>query len=601
MLLGVDDGDRFGRDVGCADVNADGHPDLLVGVPGAEGGGAMNVYYGGPTFDPVVDLTFADGMQPLYGTEVGSVGDFNGDGFEDFGAVEPDDEGMFVYHGGPTVDTTVDFDRPIRGIVALGDVNGDGFDDILGRDLNQNEAHVLLGFDSGGRQHSLVLDEPIAGIGFADALGAGGDLNGDGFPDFAIGAPADDQFDVDAGRVYVYHGAPELIDVPAFEISGRLAGDGFGEALTIHPDLNGDGFGDLVVGSGASDVAGLDAGRVDVFFGGPDMNGEPDLTWFGSPGDRLGDRVGSGGDHVGDGFADVLLARPDVGEGRVGVMDLNRFHLDSPTGGETWNVGSLAHMFWKGAETADIELSLDGGSTYRTLLSGVGGSPSNHASVRVPHLPTRFAELRLVPSDPSVGGEATTNASFTIEASIALLRMRASPGDAGGVLLSWETEPGPDDLAGYKVERSPVGPDVWTVLTSLIRETVYHDPGGTVGMRYRLVGINGLGEEQLLGETVFGPRATLAAWPLPYRGGDLNVSFATSSGRGGGAGAADVSVYDVRGRHVRTIARGVYEAGYRSVTWDGQDESGNFVPGGVYFLRALSAGASTQLRLVVVR
>ena len=88
---------------------------------------------------------------------------------------------------------------------------------------------------------------------------------------------------------------------------------------------------------------------------------------------------------------------------------------------------------------------------------------------------------------------------------------------------------GPDDLAGYKVERSPVSSDTWTVLVSLVRDTEYHDASGAAGMRYRLTGINGLGEELLLGETMLTPQAVLAAWPLPYRGGDhvdCDISFA---------------------------------------------------------------------------
>ena len=118
--------------------------------------------------------------------------------------------------------------------------------------------------------------------------------------------------------------------------------------------------------------------------------------------------------------------------------------------------------------------------------------------------------------------------------------------------------------------------------------------------RYRLTAINGLGEELLLGETAFTPRVALSAWPLPYRGKTLNLSFATFVGRGGGSGLAEVVVYDLQGRLVRTIVRGNYEAGQQTLTWDGRDETGFPISNGVYFLRAMSAGESTQIKLVVV-
>jgi flagellar hook assembly protein FlgD len=66
-------------------------------------------------------------------------------------------------------------------------------------------------------------------------------------------------------------------------------------------------------------------------------------------------------------------------------------------------------------------------------------------------------------------------------------------------------------------------------------------------------------------------------------------------------GAADVAVYDLRGRLVRTIVDGDYEAGYQTASWDGRDESGRDVSSGVYFLRATSAGESNQIKLIVVR
>ena len=113
--------------------------------------------------------------------------------------------------------------------------------------------------------------------------------------------------------------------------------------------------------------------------------------------------------------------------------------------------------------------------------------------------------------------------------------------------------------------------------------------------------MNGLGEELLLGETTFGTLKPLFAGPLPYRGGDLRITFATFGGLGGGDGSAEVALFDLRGRLVRTVASGAYQAGVQTVTWDGRDGAGREVGSGVYFLRSVSAGESNRLKVVVVR
>ena len=120
-------------------------------------------------------------------------------------------------------------------------------------------------------------------------------------------------------------------------------------------------------------------------------------------------------------------------------------------------------------------------------------------------------------------------------------------------------------------------------------------------MRYRLIGVNGLGEELFLGETDPVPRATLSAWPLPYRAGDLSISFLTAAGPGGGTALTDVSIFDLSGRKVRTLVHGEFAAGHETMTWDGRDRTGRPVSSGVYYIRSVTANKSASLKLVVVR
>ena len=56
-----------------------------------------------------------------------------------------------------------------------------------------------------------------------------------------------------------------------------------------------------------------------------------------------------------------------------------------------------------------------------------------------------------------------------------------------------------------------------------------------------------------------------------------------------------LNVYDISGRLVKTLAKGIPGGTSYFVIWDGTDMNGNAVPGGVY-LYSLKAGSFTQTR-----
>ncbi|MBI2504545.1 MAG: T9SS type A sorting domain-containing protein, partial [Candidatus Latescibacteria bacterium] len=65
------------------------------------------------------------------------------------------------------------------------------------------------------------------------------------------------------------------------------------------------------------------------------------------------------------------------------------------------------------------------------------------------------------------------------------------------------------------------------------------------------------------------------------------------------AAAVRLEVYDVLGQKVRILVAGSEEAGFHRVMWDGRDEGGRAVAGGVYFYR-LQAGEFTQVRKLLL-
>ena len=65
--------------------------------------------------------------------------------------------------------------------------------------------------------------------------------------------------------------------------------------------------------------------------------------------------------------------------------------------------------------------------------------------------------------------------------------------------------------------------------------------------------------------------------------------------------AARVTVFDAIGRRIRNLGTTATESGLASFRWDGRDDAGRALPGGVYWARAEANGTRTVARLVLVR
>ncbi|GJL86829.1 MAG: hypothetical protein DHS20C03_05380 [Minwuia thermotolerans] len=268
-------------------------------------------------------------------------------------------------------DTNEKFGQAIDGI---GDVNGDGLDDILiGASYGSTnyqltgEAFVLFG-DSTPQFVESAGDLALEGRGFEpfqseassfsifgyDVAGIG-DLNGDGFRDFAISARNEYvRNNYGTGEVTVVFGSADGLtgDIDVSDLDGT---DGFvirandteiyalGYSIAGEGDFNGDGFDDLIIGAPASSYGQANAaGEVYVVFGGAD--GIPAVNDIGSlvgSGDaiviegqqtfaRLGESVDFAGDFDGDGFDDIVVGAPDANyAGQAFVI----FGSDTPTSG----------------------------------------------------------------------------------------------------------------------------------------------------------------------------------------------------------------------------------------------------------------------------
>lgn len=126
-----------------------------------------------------------------------------------------------------------------------------------------------------------------------EVMSGGGDLDGDGWPDIAIGNYGMTQEARYQGAVYVFRGpisSGHTMDEADATLSGSEEGELTGYATSIGPDIDGDGYDDLLIGSPGSSAAER-AGVAQLVLG--PLGSSPDLTLA----DGL--LVGAGDDHAG--------------------------------------------------------------------------------------------------------------------------------------------------------------------------------------------------------------------------------------------------------------------------------------------------------------
>ena len=90
-------------------------------------------------------------------------------------------------------------------------------------------------------------------------------------------------------------------------------------------------------------------------------------------------------------------------------------------------------------------------------------------------------------------------------------------------------------------------------------------------------------------------RAGLRVVPNPMVGRGV-VSFGLPA-----RGPFTISLFDVLGRRVRTLAQGERDAGVHEIPWNGKGANGRPLPGGVYFLRLEASGVETTGRVILRR
>ena len=311
----LDDADHFGRSLAAlGDLDGDGSRDLAVGTPDDDDGGTNR----GAVWVLFLDETgsvrreakisvllggFRGALQDQdrFGSSLAWIGDLDGDGIGELAVgAEGDDDGgtgrgavwiLFLERAGTVraqqkisssaggfLGPLRNGDRFGRALAGLGDLDFDGVADLaVGADqdddggVNRGAVWILF-LDPSGRVGSSVKISATQG-GFAGALDDDDrfgcalarlpDIDGDVFPELAVGADQDDDLGSASGAVWVLFLDPTMVVRSATKISTGLALGAFdrlGSSLAAVGDLDGDRRSELAVGAIGDDDGGLNLG-----------------------------------------------------------------------------------------------------------------------------------------------------------------------------------------------------------------------------------------------------------------------------------------------------------------------------------------------------
>ncbi len=435
-FIGENLDDQSGYSVsGVGDVNNDGYDDFLIGATmncdgNTQAGKTYLIFGKSKGWSVDLDLSNADvsfigeDLTALSGRSVSRGGDINGDGFDDiligcsnYNGPGEDKGKTYVIFGkasgwtksGYLKDANASFigednyDYSGWSVSDTGDVNGDGYDDFLIGALGNSDnggysgkTYLIFGkaygwsmdIDLSTADASFIGENPHDESGYS--VSGAGDVNGDGFHDFLIGAHQNDEGAPNAGQTYLIFGKasgwPKDLGLSNADASfqGQMIGDKSGCSISDVGNLNGDKYDDFIIGAKGNDEGGSQNGQSYLILGksigwSNDVNlSTVDASFIGDNLQEISGYAVSGAEDVnGDGFNDILINAIDLsneGDGQT--------YLIAGSGYREPN--SIYGLKVKNSFGAEVH-TVDKGEEIQVELTGLDSNPAiiNRAKVNI--------------------------------------------------------------------------------------------------------------------------------------------------------------------------------------------------------------------------
>jgi hypothetical protein len=315
--------DAFGARIArLGDTNGDGISELAISAPDSDeagtAAGSVRIYSG--SSGALLLTVFGAGPSANFGGAISSIRDFDGDGAPDL-LVGSTGSGLVTVHSSVTGAVLASISTPNTAVAGLVDLDGDGVVEIgIGNGTFDTSSVRIHSGATGAllRQHTAPSSDSLGA-----ALAALGDVDLDGVPDYGAGAPRNGCGSGALAYVRIYSGKTGA----ELATHAEDACSDLGSSLADAGDVDGDGYPDVIVGAPASTglafgpaqgFARVYSGRNGVIL--RQFSGElpvPSPTGTSPIPDRYGWSVASAGDVNGDGVPDLIVGSPSTDSGGV--------------------------------------------------------------------------------------------------------------------------------------------------------------------------------------------------------------------------------------------------------------------------------------------